>query len=340
MMQRSSSAGGFTLLELMTVMGIMAVVMGLSFGAFQRLGQNEAIPNAERILRSSLNRARATALELRAPAELRFFDGETASVQLIEYQVAATLGFDGEGADVLLAGVNRRAETRGADVVEEGYLQQGLAIGNSETLSLPRSRALDPSRGFVLEFRVRPLGERGDGVVVRHASAVSLELSSDGSGRLTVQPEQGENPVELRTAPGCFAPDRWLLVRASFDGLVASLALNGVVEATGVQLGEDAKPVTKPYRLAKTQDARWVFGGGLGAHLDEVRLLTPGNPEPFQLAGGLRFSQESTRSVRFDAKGRLDASRHADLSEGPLVIEVLDEERSARLTIHRSGVLR
>ena len=53
----SSGRGGFTLMELLTVMALIAIVFGLAVGSLARSGKAGALEGAARLARSHLLRA-------------------------------------------------------------------------------------------------------------------------------------------------------------------------------------------------------------------------------------------------------------------------------------------
>jgi len=63
-------ARGFTLIEVMVVIGIVAVMMALAFPAFQTMLQNNRQTGAINALFQSLNYARNTALTLNVPTQV------------------------------------------------------------------------------------------------------------------------------------------------------------------------------------------------------------------------------------------------------------------------------
>jgi prepilin-type N-terminal cleavage/methylation domain-containing protein len=65
---------GFTLLELLTVMAIMALVMGMTMASFRGLGRGARLRGAVNTVRSSLSMARQQAVMKGQTVELRFFE--------------------------------------------------------------------------------------------------------------------------------------------------------------------------------------------------------------------------------------------------------------------------
>ncbi|HVY60713.1 MAG TPA: prepilin-type N-terminal cleavage/methylation domain-containing protein, partial [Planctomycetota bacterium] len=73
---RGSEAGrGYTLAELLTVIGVLAVLGGMSLGVFVAMPGRLAHEAAASTVRALLRRARAAAIESRADAQVTFDHG-------------------------------------------------------------------------------------------------------------------------------------------------------------------------------------------------------------------------------------------------------------------------
>jgi prepilin-type N-terminal cleavage/methylation domain-containing protein len=72
--QRTGCArAGFTLMELLAVMAIMAVIMGSGIGAYFSMGKTPRIQGAARNLRTAISLARQQAIVKNSPIEMRFY---------------------------------------------------------------------------------------------------------------------------------------------------------------------------------------------------------------------------------------------------------------------------
>ena len=83
---------GFTLLELLAVMAILAVLMGITAGALQRSGKAQVLDGAARVVKSELDRARLLALKNSTLSKITIIPQTNTTAAVIRGQVSRIAG--------------------------------------------------------------------------------------------------------------------------------------------------------------------------------------------------------------------------------------------------------
>lgn len=324
--------GGFTLVELLTVMALGALLMGITAGALARMGRTTALVDAERLIRGALVRARTAARTRGTPGSVVVLPSEQRKpprLVLAMVRDVATWHFEGEGSRAL-GGRNHYALLEGVRRVEGGTLGRCLELtGGARLVCAPDAR-FDPVRGFSLAFDLRPDAEGGGGLLARFGETFSLSLEDDGSLKAVLVTAGSLEEITLKVAPGRLSRGRWSRLELAFDGLEALLSVNNVVEAR--------RPV-KEGRLVKPHgQARLILGGsGFSGLLDEAVYRSRQLEEEFELDAALLVPVEGPLEVRFDKDGRLDPRVHP---EGPVKIPLELEDEKTAILVEPSGVMR
>ena len=245
-----ASSRGFSFLEILVVMGAMAVLMGLTVGYFSQIGTATQLSQARNILVETARRCQSASV-----------GGGQRAVMTLQKQV------DEDGVEVLKVGaavaqtvLTHQFETLG-DVSDglpvevsgvqlahgEGYTGSAGKFETQSYLELPPQSAFAMTEGFEFDARIKPAAGRqhmtliegltDDGAMYR----VSLVKARGGGANYDVDVklkvrEPGRDPressgddVQVSTTGGFVrAGAGWQRVEASWRGLDVSIRVNGL----------------------------------------------------------------------------------------------------------------
>lgn len=334
---------GFTIIELIAVMGIMAILFGISAATLAKLGKGPALDVAERQVRAAISRSRTAAREQSALAELVFEnDGEGQGV--IRTRITRDAGswhFEPGpgGKDAGLGGRNNKARLGGAEIVPEGKVRSCARLDGGDQIKCGKAVGYDPTIGFDLSMDIKPDADADGGTLASFGDVFSFELGEDGELLATLLLEGEGEAVSLKTENGVVAFGVWCRVRLTFDGIDARLYAHNVMEAEKRLI----KPQNPRARRLERPDRgdQLTFGGkSYDGLMDEVIYRVVDEEEPVLLADGrspASFDQKGRLRVRFDREGRLDRRVH----DTAIVVKMKDDEGSTRtVRVDMTGLFR
>lgn len=303
---------GFTLLELLLVMGLIGLMAGIGLGMFASFdpGRRAALGLVQNVLRQ----AQQSAVARRAPAVVRF-DAVNRTLVAEALEVAGTWHFEsqalegGRGIDAL------PFDFPGDFLTADGYTGSALDFARGSRRSrvqieLDEDPLLNPRRGFSLDVALRPAA-LSTAKLLDMGSVVQLMVRADGGldGRIVtrrlddVGREVAGPPLVVRSGPGALRAGRWTRVTLAYDRRELSLSADGVLL---VSRGEerDLWNLSGPLLLGDVQQ------GWQGA-LDQLVLATVRASEEYKLPASVSFDARTPKLVRFLAGGSLDPALHA-----------------------------
>lgn len=307
-----SNRRGFTLLELILVMGIIGVVAGVGLGMFASFdpGRRAAVGLVQNVLRQ----AQQSAVARRAPAVVRF-DTKSGKLTAEALEVAGTWHFESPALEGARGVDGEPFDFPGEYLARDGYTGKALNLargGRRARVEIPLTDdpLLDPRRGFALEVALRPEALAAS-KVIDLGKVVTLAIRRDGGldgkvvtrridelGRAVAGPA-----VAVRSGPGAMRPGRWTRVLLVYDRRELVLSADGVVLATR---GED--------RELWDLGGPLVLGGDDGpwrGALDQLVLSTVVADEAYELPPTVTFDPRTPPLIRFLAGGGLDPALHA-----------------------------
>jgi prepilin-type N-terminal cleavage/methylation domain-containing protein len=268
---------GFTLVEILVVMSLLAVLMGLSVGLITQAQSGNKLLVATNALAQQLASARAQAFGSSTTyVQVRTApDGSTRVRSFRDRQVLAWAAEDFAKAseDVVRRGGGVELSP---DLGLEGHY---VIFEPGGTVSLGSPQWLDFRDGFSIQCRLRP--DAKGGMLFKKGEAISIGVTQGGTGRLGIDAKirlrrddqgQGEGTCELRTgmrgdaevvpewsAP--LIPGRWHEVRIAYDRNAFTIWVDGRLRGTR----SDRRNLMDP-----REEAEFVIGGGYAGAFDSL----------------------------------------------------------------------
>jgi len=279
---RRRQARGFTLIEVLVVLSLLAVLMGLSVGFIQAAGTGNLLVQTTTQFANLLSAARAQSfgaqtayVKVQSDAdggvELRVFrNRQVFHWPCEDFEKASEEGFLKRAGGVEIQGAGQPGrEGRYALFGKGGQVQLGSPVW---------LRFVD---GFAIRCRIRPDAETGAGrsVLFKKGNAIEVALVGGAGGRLGLQAKillekdekgEGGGQYDLRTgvrdaeevtewaAP--FIPGRWHDVRIAYDRNTFTIHVNDRLRA----VRSDRRNAMKP------NDDPFVIGGGFAGGFDSL----------------------------------------------------------------------
>ncbi len=326
---------GFTLIEILVVMSILAVLLGLTTGALSRAGKAGVLDGGARVVRSALERARLLAFSQSSLSKVTIVPPSRAAqfvpgrIQMQVSRIAASWHFD--DPDPAVGGDGSTLSAFGA-APTQGYVRNGMQLTSVSRLRAPpisKSPTHDPKHGFALELYVRPdapgtiaafAGDTGD------SSGFALRLNPDGSLVAEANVRADVPTLAITTRPRVIEMGQWAKVAISHDGVELTVAAHNVIEGRKPDVHEI---------VSEPGDAL-VLGNGMSGTIDEVIYRTAGDLEPFEIDRQVDVNLNYPTSVRFNQEGRLNERFHTE----PVTIPLSHEGRTVTITVDMAGVIR
>lgn len=306
---KKRAGAGFTLLELMTVLGIIAILMGMGIGVLSRLNfaKYGAAGTVARLIRTARESAVASGLPVTVvcdAGENRLYDLSVRTVGLWHFEEA-----DG---DATRGAFQLDARLNGARLESPGRIGAALscgAPGDHAEVSLGEHPSWGLTSGLSVEADVEPAREHTATVAMR-GKQFRLVVTADGAVEARVALAAG--PLErdaaageaiAKTPPGLVPPGRWTRVGFIYDRLALTVLVDGLPRATRAA-GEHVKRDASPLVISSRTE---TFLG----KIDELKVGAvssgAGEPLPKDVALALPFPRVA---LRFTGEGMLDPVYH------------------------------
>ena len=327
--ETTSATAGFTLLELMTVMGVIAILSGVGIGFLSRTDNDMDIAMA--VVRDKVRLAYETARNTGRPTSvelLQVYDETQFRVgQTLTAKVLQTVGqWHLEPNEDVYAGL--RPELRGIpdkngrfgycmrpDPDDEGTM---FAVSSKDR---PRFNMRD---GFALRVEVY-MESRRSCVVAAMGPTFRLEFDDDLRPRASMflaepGPRRGVQ-VSIDLADSELPLDRWVSLELIHDGRTFKLLIDGEVAAVKSAIGE-------PFQDGSLFEVS-PEEGPIPGRVDEIQLMAYERDEPTDLPVRVVIKGLS-KPLTYDRRGKL---------QRPVTLEFTLEEQQRYKKVVPGGVL-
>lgn len=311
-----------TLLELLLVMGLMAMLLGAGVGMLTQLdlGKRAAVGSVQNAIRA----ARNSALARNAPARVKI-DVTNALLESESLAVIGTWHFESErlegafGLDGVL---------RGGAIVDDGFVGKALSFaGKNAFAEVPvhQDSSFDLSLGFAIDCAVR-VDEDGGGRLLRIGHSVGIDVTGSREVKAWFVPEVRDTTGTLtrggklsaESAPDALVQSRWARIHVEYDRRRLLVAIDGV-EVARLEATANVWRVEDPLSLS---DESSSFPGTL----DSLVISAVAASDVLQLPETVRFAAGTSTDISFDAGGNLDREHHT--SPAKVVLEYDDGEQA------------
>jgi len=334
---------GFTLVELLLVMALLAVILGIGLGAFSRLDLGDRVAVA--LVQDALRSAENFAVGRGAPARVRI-DPATGAIRSEGMQVVGTFHFE----ELPVRGAFEiEGANSGGRLVEDGFQGRALSFVGEPSRSKVEIPVQDDTAwilrdGFTLRVALRPhtagsagsAGSAHGGPVLALGESAGLETTESGAVRAWIAAETqdesheprrgGRIPVE--TLPLALQDDRWSVVEVQYDRRKLRLFVDGVLAAQV----EEVAPVWKLDGPLVISPATQPWSGAV----DSLVVACVAAREEVRLPGGVAFAAGTPTEVVFAPGGGLDRSIHRE----PVRLALdFDDGRKASVLVNLYGTV-
>ncbi len=316
---------GLTIIELLVVMGLIAVLSGIGVGMMRKRDSNLTTEVNGRLLRSILRQARNSAKTSGAGVVVRL-DPEENLVEASPISLGGCWHFEDETG-------SRNMQIQSAvELVDDGWMGRALKLSGG-SIDLGNSPFFEATQGFRLRFKLKPdAGSKG--VLIKRQNGFKLTLTEEGAIRGEIIAGKQNQTVSLKTRPGLVTADRWQDVSFIYDRLEMAIEIDGVQYAAKAE----------HRRLFVDPKAHLLVGGdSFKGLLDELRYDVALDGKIEEFTTGVDVVAGADLIVRFDGNGRLDKRFHKKPVTLILQGDAPDEESDPvreEIRIEFTGVIR
>jgi prepilin-type N-terminal cleavage/methylation domain-containing protein len=328
------AASGFTLVELLIVMSLIAVMLGLGVGVFASLdlGDRVGVSNVQNVLRSAHNWAVAQI----APARVRI-DAAASTLRAEGLQVVGTWHFETEP---IMGAFGLEGTSYGGHFVDDGFQGRALSFAGEPARSRVEFAVQDDSawsftEGFALRCAVRTTEAHG-GVLLDLGGAVGLETTDDGAIKAWFVAQRSDDEQKegrggkavMSTSPGLLIPGRWTQVELEYDRNAFTIIVDAQPAA---ELLENA-PVMRMAGPLVLSPSSAPFPGDV----DSLVVASVVGGDASDLPRGITFGKGTPAEIVFQAGGGLDRAHHR---EAVKVLLDFDDGRKETVLVNLSGTV-
>jgi prepilin-type N-terminal cleavage/methylation domain-containing protein len=323
------ASAGFTLLELITVLGVLALLSGIGIGFLSRTDNDLDVAMA--VVRDKVRLAYETARQTGRPTAVEFRtvldEDQIPMAHYVHAKVLEPVGqWHLEPDEVAYAGL--RPELRGIPEADGrfGYCmrpdpKQDGTMFAVVTRDQPR---FDMQHGFALKLEVN-LDRRERCVVASLGPTFRLELDDELRPRASMflaepGPRRGAQ-VSIDLADSELALDRWVTIELVHDGRTLRLLIDGEVAAVRSARGE-------PFQDGSLFEVS-PEDGPVPGRIDEIQLLAYARGEPGEIPAAVTV-KGLEKPLTYDRRGQL---------ERPVTLEFILDELKRRKVVAPGGVL-
>ena len=327
---------GYTLIELLTVMAIIAMIGGLSAGAYQAAKRNYALAASAGKIQGILRAARNTSLSTGSESfvvvdpvlrkvtahafervgEWSFEESDEATGLSIDrstvHDAAVVSGRIGKGLDFRAPGSYVDCGSEARFDLRTGVLVEAWVRHFAASAVKAPAKERKSERVILTAPRARKTSGKLEPALPVLRKAVAYSLAMTRSGAL----EGSIGEWSVRTDDGVVAPERWVRITLRFEGGSIELTADGVpreafpteeqkLSAGAKKVERDTIPLSSaPVTISYLEQS---FPG----QIDEVKLS--GTTEPLlYMWGGFEQVLGWKKVIHFDRFGHLDPRYHTE----------------------------
>ncbi|MCG3134063.1 MAG: hypothetical protein HMLKMBBP_01349 [Planctomycetes bacterium] len=334
---------GFTLMELMVTMGIMAMLLGLGTGIFTSMGRRSAQQLAMQNVNALVTKARNSSN--RYPAVIAV-DPANGMVHAYAEGVLQELHFESRpveaGDPVVPMGIDGRTCSISAGEVDpKGGRVGGAARLRGGSIDCSNYAAYNVDQGIGVEVWFKLQAVASFDIVSRGSSfraqyrTMSRGAGARIDGQVGVRSKNGSEeklPIQVEVPPARIG--EWYGVRISCDRremIVATDEGRGFVQRSRLAF---EKPEEQERVLAFSEDAPLLICAGMNGWVDDVRVGGIRSTDPVKLPEGIEVLP--SRPIRF-VDGRLDPVLHT--GKESIFLRLTGEDRAYALDYGPNGAL-
>lgn len=335
---RLHRSSGFTLVEMLLVIALIAMILGIGLGALSRLDLGDRVAVA--VVQDALRSAQNFAVGRAAPARVRL-DVKTGAIRSEGMQVVGTWHFE----DLPIRGAfELEGALLGGRIVDDGFQGKGLSfVGEPSRSKVEIPVQGDPAwnlrDGFALHVALRPYSSgatHAGGAVLALGESAGLETTGFGAVRAWIAAEVADERGDVRrggkipveTLPHTLVDDRWSVVEVQYDRRSLRLWIDGVLAAAV----EEIAPVWKlegPLVLSPTSQP-WP------GTIDSLVVSCVTARDEIRLPSGVAFAPGTPAEVLFAPGGGLDRDKHRE----PVRIALdFEDGRKASVLVNTYGTV-
>lgn len=319
-MRPGASNAGLTLIELLLVMGLLAVVLGTGLGSLASLNPGERA--AVGVVQDALRSAHNSAVSRVASARVRI-DPKAHTLVAEGLQVVGTWHFEEpslEGAEGL-GGVFIGMDT---SVSERGWIGNAIDFGEAPRgaeveFAIQDDPIFDLSQGFAIDVHVRP-HSLVSARLLQIPDVIEVDLTSSGGVKMRLYRKSTESVtgidrqgagVTLESEGGILRENSWVHLRFTYDRREARILADGMVVAH----------TPGAFELWRVENSLRLGGQSSppACLLDELAIAVVVASQETELPGDVFFAEGTPNLVQFSAGGALDPTVHLEPVEIGLV---------------------
>jgi prepilin-type N-terminal cleavage/methylation domain-containing protein len=309
---RASNAG-LTLIELLLVMGLLAVLLGAGLGSLASLNPGERA--AVGLLQDALRSAHNSAVSRMASARVRI-DPKTHTLVTEGLQVVGTWHFEdsrlsgAEGLGGVFIGMD-------GDVFEHGWIGNAIDFGESPRgaeveFAIQDDPIFDVSHGFAIDLHVRP-HSLASARLLEIPDVLEVDLTGSGGVKMRLYRKATESTtgferrgagLTLESEGGVLREDRWVHLSLTYDRRQARILADGMLVAS----------TSGDFELWRIENSLRL--GGRSAPppcvVDELAIAVVVASEVIELPGDVSLDKDTPRLVQFAPGGALDPTVHME----------------------------
>jgi prepilin-type N-terminal cleavage/methylation domain-containing protein len=331
--QVDAARAGFTLVELLIVMSLIAVLLGLGLGVFANLdfGDRVAASSVQNVIRSAHNWSIAQGTGSRVRID--------ASAHTIRAEGFLTVGTWHFETEPYKGAFDIEGTSAGGHSIDDGFQGHALSFeGESGHPHVTFSVKTDPSwtftEGFAVRCAVRTTG--ASGALLDLGGVVGIETTSDGAVKAWFVAQRADDEqtqgrggrVAMTTSSGLLVPNRWAQLSVEYDRRAFTILVDGQPAARV----DETAPVAQLEGNLVLSPSPTAFPGAI----DDLVVASVVAGDTTELPRGIEFAKETPAELVFEAGGGLDRRVHKEAAK---VVLDLGDGRKQTVLVNLFGTV-